>query len=335
MKNVGTSCENESCLRTQAYVVGQPTLQKSRKLGTLESTGWGKHMHSNRLEKMWVSKIQGQCFTWDSLKRTYLIESLSIQYIYIYIFFFWYYTYSITSCSRVELLLMTVSVLDCVDWIPNLCGSPSQKWILSKYIHLFSFYYQSNVPTTMDISLKDISKYVCSFFGSNEMRHALKVHSAKWMRQHARYQWCIWFVKCSRWSPSAPPWRKQRDHVLSSGPGKKVTKWCPSFSMAAMSDWPALMASQQTSSIWTRHLTTYKFMSLFHLASVSKKTRPHREPSLSLPSQRLCLQDINRCSDLGWRIALEAMVMWNIPWPGALLVWYSLKLSPIPHLTWR
>lgn len=78
-------------------------------------------MHSNRLENMWVSKVQGQRFTWDSLKRTYLIESLSIHYI----LFFYYYTCNITFCSRVGLILMVVSfqvhvehmnqVLDCVD----------------------------------------------------------------------------------------------------------------------------------------------------------------------------------------------------------------------------
>lgn len=39
MKKVGTSCENESCLRTQAYVVGQPTLHKPRNFSTLEYAG--------------------------------------------------------------------------------------------------------------------------------------------------------------------------------------------------------------------------------------------------------------------------------------------------------
>ena len=126
--------------------------------------------------------------------------------------------------------------------------------------------------------------------------------------------------------------RWQELPVSREGPphqhGAQVSAWprC----RTGQHSWPHSKPAQSGLDIW-RHINLWVcFISL-----PCPKTRPHREPSLSLPSQRLCLQDINRCSDLGWRIALEAMVMWNIPWPGALLVWYSLKLSPIPHLTWR
>ena len=121
---------------------------------------------------------------------------------------------SITFCSRVGLILMVVSFQVHVEHMNQVldCGLNSRSvWItkaLSKFIplfSLFSFLLSEQCPDNEGHILtfpKGAGLFSNSMFVflSNEMRHGLKVHSPRWMRQHARYQWCILM-----WSVSGGP----------------------------------------------------------------------------------------------------------------------------------